>query len=1624
MYIEKEKKIFNTALWVFLIGALAFFIAFISTGRISIKATVWLVLLLLNAGFIIFILLPYPGRKLAGPRRGAHTQKKWYPKNLSDIVEKKEEGPEDRKRKIFSPSRTIEPVPLIPLLLLLVTIIFAMPLRRESEQSREKEVKALVEIFDRSGSAIRDLEEAAISSAETSAGFLAGYDLERIANDEVAKLMTALDSIAVDKGAGLRPFGELGIQIYSMSGKRVAWGGSPRYHGSVLPESEDSVIFTSMTQLYTLLVYEAPLPAGGRVVIDIPLEVNYRISNRFLKNTGIAEMLTVKYGHEVEFRFWMGNDPGGANWKADELLERKPRVVREESGKVRVFGVLRSVFGHRLAILNVSGETYGAAISSKEKKKTMWAGVLLIINVLVLAKWVYHRFAKKLRVGRGEIWNLVRRVAFLTFLLVLIRYILLRTDTPSIFFGINLFDPALFADNLPGGLARTTGDFLITSLFFLILVFGVVKVFRTYYSGYMERKIETGKKTNYLRIAAKAVLLTLILAAAAYLSSRTVSRVILNANPRLLGLDTEFYRVPVLSLHMAMLFSLAGIFITTIFCSRVVLVWGGGNLLEGIPAGIAAIAAMTLLLDPHWSLIAACAALFFLSVRIFPLLRKEEALSLIFTSFFIVLVCSLVVYGIASSEYEGLRRGRVVEKLESFNDPEGNWLMIVLPDLCENITQSRAATAKVLSRKNSTAFELWAESELSRFGFPCVFDVYDARGTRFSRFSMGMPYEVIYALPDTLRVSQVPDVVKITRETEVGKVHFLIGTAPLYHINGISAGYVEIKVPYFFDNPELLVSAGPMAPEIFKNLESGELAPRIDEPEDLLVARISAGRVISSSAPVIASGAALSKKEGEWFKLEADGERYSCLTGYGAEDKGYLVGYREGSLNDRILQWAMVVSINIILTLISLAVLLIIRRLPILGSLTPAVEFSNRLSFRRKLLLSFLAVSVMPVILMGVFSGRYIKYRFRAEGDREALAAVRSAESFIRHSIRSEAEAFAGSQYLGDVLSGEEDPEIRDISRFEGTRFTLFDRDGDILLDENLGDFSGEEIGHLISQSETGMVTLTYSYPFLYGGTVIPVSLPGSPKGFLFYTRRLDDDFIGKIAGVIGQNINIYFDGTIKATSKRELFTGGFLDQLLSPSVYADIGLGGSSTIVRDQTLGNYSYKVANRVLSSISGNIRCVLAVPMLYRTALVRREVLKSYALILGLLALLFSAAVTLGVFLAGKIINPIAALRGGTKRIIKGDLEFMLEAEAQDEIGDLVDSFNTMTTALRGARRDILERQRYLSAILENIGTGVVSTGKDGRIATINPSGERLFGLKGREIIGMKPEEIGQKELAPFMDLFDINSEETIEKEITLLPGENKRIVKAVITRLSAENENLGTVIVFDDLTELIKTKKLSAWVEMARQIAHEVKNPLTPIKLSVQLMQRAYRGDREEFAQIFEEGSETVIRQTEILKKIASEFSSFGKVIDLNPEKIEAGDFIRKILSGYKGADDVEISYTEKDQVAVLADREGLRKIIVNLIENALDAMENGGGLEVGLAREGSMAVISVVDSGIGLSGEIEGKLFEPYFSTKTNGTGLGLAICESLAREMDGEIVIRNRSGIQGVEAIIRIPAAE
>jgi len=436
-------------------------------------------------------------------------------------------------------------------------------------------------------------------------------------------------------------------------------------------------------------------------------------------------------------------------------------------------------------------------------------------------------------------------------------------------------------------------------------------------------------------------------------------------------------------------------------------------------------------------------------------------------------------------------------------------------------------------------------------------------------------------------------------------------------------------------------------------------------------------------------------------------------------------------------------------------------------------------------------------------------------------------------------------------------------------------------------------------------------------------------------------------------------------------------------------------------------------------------IGLPLLFVPESYQVEVQKTSSIVLGIFALLSVATMGLGLLLARGIFEPLKNLLEGTKRISRGDLTVKLPANRRDEIGTLVQAFNEMTDQLSRSQTALEERRRYLEVILANIGTGVIGTDADDRIRSVNNAAEKILNVTGADVMGRRGHELSESEVAPqFFSLLGEKSPEEpfVSSEVDLIMDGRSRTIKYMKTRLNTDGRYLGTVYVFEDLTELINSKKLSAWVEMSRQIAHEIKNPLTPIKLSAQFMVRAHEEKAEDFSTIFKESSETIIKQVEVLRHIASEFSSFGRLQHLELVTKDLVPELEEIVRPYtRNVTGIQISIDcAEENAQATFDPEALRKICTNLIENAMEAMPEGGNLDITCSRveqEGQPQVkITFRDTGVGLGDDVKHKLFEPYFSTKTTGTGLGLAICRSLSREMGGDVIVANVDNGHGVEA--------
>lgn len=433
----------------------------------------------------------------------------------------------------------------------------------------------------------------------------------------------------------------------------------------------------------------------------------------------------------------------------------------------------------------------------------------------------------------------------------------------------------------------------------------------------------------------------------------------------------------------------------------------------------------------------------------------------------------------------------------------------------------------------------------------------------------------------------------------------------------------------------------------------------------------------------------------------------------------------------------------------------------------------------------------------------------------------------------------------------------------------------------------------------------------------------------------------------------------------------------------------------------------------------------------------------LLLITLLILFSS-IWFGFYLAKGITVPIKELAEATKLVAEGNLDFKINVKANDEIGMLVDSFNQMTYDLKEGKLTIeratdelkktnieLEHGKsYMETVLENIATGVISIDKYGRVSTINQAAAK--------ILNIHPEIIRGESYKRVFDASYLNPVRTMIKGMSDTKKENAkgqiqlmaagRLLTLMVNISVLKNPTgkyLGMVIVFDDLTELIKAQKTAAWREVARGIAHEIKNPLTPIQLNTQRLKKKFKEGSPDFKTIFDESTNIIVQEVDGLKKLVDEFSKFARMPEPNPKPHRLHQIIDDALALYKDTrKEIKFSTNYDPRIdEINIDNEQLKRAFINLIDNSIDAVNGGGIIEINtsLYANGKTVKIEVADNGSGVPDENKDKLFLPYFSTKKKGTGLGLAIVNRIIADHDGIIRIEDNTP-KGAKFVIELPA--
>ncbi len=453
-------------------------------------------------------------------------------------------------------------------------------------------------------------------------------------------------------------------------------------------------------------------------------------------------------------------------------------------------------------------------------------------------------------------------------------------------------------------------------------------------------------------------------------------------------------------------------------------------------------------------------------------------------------------------------------------------------------------------------------------------------------------------------------------------------------------------------------------------------------------------------------------------------------------------------------------------------------------------------------------------------------------------------------------------------------------------------------------------------------------------------------------------------------------------------------------------------------------------------------------YRNLRTLKQPLKAALLYnMGMLTLLIVfGAMWFGFRLAKELTAPIQALAEGTERIAKGDLAVRLEDTSSDELGVLVRSFNRMAADLEQSRANLTEanlrmerqylelerRGRYMAAVLENITAGVISVNEAGDISTMNKAAARMFGRPSNEFVGRKAVELapeGYESMGEdIREFFNLNPNSQWRKQLSvpLKGGELRLLVNVVAITVPEEpgEQSQLLVAVIEDVTELEKMQRMAAWREVAKRIAHEIKNPLTPIKLSAQRLEHKFAKKVADPA--FGECTGLIVRQVEQLQAMVSEFSSFAKLPELQPVKGDLMPLLDEVVALFEHSHS-QIRWIRED-AGVLPplsfDREGLRRGLINILTNAVEVLDKQLDPAV-IIRTAYDAQLNLVrlefeDNGPGMSPEERSRLFEPYFSRKRGGTGLGLTILKSIISDHQGYVRVRSVQQ-QGTALIIELP---
>jgi two-component system nitrogen regulation sensor histidine kinase NtrY len=491
-------------------------------------------------------------------------------------------------------------------------------------------------------------------------------------------------------------------------------------------------------------------------------------------------------------------------------------------------------------------------------------------------------------------------------------------------------------------------------------------------------------------------------------------------------------------------------------------------------------------------------------------------------------------------------------------------------------------------------------------------------------------------------------------------------------------------------------------------------------------------------------------------------------------------------------------------------------------------------------------------------------------------------------------------------------------------------------------------------------------------------------------------------------------------------------------------GRGGNvvRALIKLQNFPN-SYLMVYRVINpSVLDQLQKTREAKLEYDTLMSQRlGVQVTFGMMYALVGFIFLlAAIWVGLWFADKVVAPIVRLLDAARRVSGGELDAKVSVvEGPEDLQTLSKTFNLMTDHLKQQRDDLVAaseaidaRRRFTEAMLAGVSAGVIGIDPAGRISLVNRSALLLLGRTEQDLIGAPASDV----LSSFMPIFEqalSRPSGFAEGQVDIERTGESRSLFARVTTESSEDAAHGHVLTFDDITDLVSAQRNSAWADIARRIAHEIKNPLTPIQLSAERLKRKYGGQIQTDKHVFEQCTETIIRQVGDIGRMVDEFSSFARMPKAAPEPQELAAIVREatVLQRVSSSDiDIELDVREGEFVFPF-DRRLITQAITNLVKNARESIETRlqqqpeprGHIEVVAGLVDGHPFIRVADNGVGLPRENRHRLAEPYMTTREKGTGLGLAIVKRIMEEHGGRLILEDaapaENGIQGARVTLQ-----